>query len=106
MFVGAKADEVPAIGVPLASLTAGLASVEAAGGVARLLGHSHHPSKATIETRAMLNVRRARTHSAKPNPSRPSILLTLDSPINGETGRMLAAWIWSPHVLCQNTSPR
>ncbi len=85
MFVGAKADEVLAIGVPLASITAGL------GDVARLLGHSRHPSRATIETRAMLNIRRARTRSAKPNPSRLSILLTLDLPIKGEIGRMLAA---------------
>jgi hypothetical protein len=61
MFVGAKADEVPAIGVPLASITVGLASVEAAGGVARLVGHSHHPSRATIETRACsIYVERAR----------------------------------------------
>jgi len=39
--------------------------VEADGAVARVVRHSHHPSKATIETRAMPNVSRARTRSAK-----------------------------------------
>jgi hypothetical protein len=86
MFVGANADEVPATEVSLASITVE-ASVEAAAGVARLPGHSHQPSKATVETRAMLNVRRTRTRSAKPNPARSSILLTLHLPINGEIHR-------------------
>src|SRR5882724_5681974 len=77
MFVGANADEVPAIGGPPASITSSLAWVEADGAVARVVRHSHHPSKATIETRAMPNVSRALTRSAKPNPPRPSILLIL-----------------------------
>jgi len=84
MVVGAKADEVPAIGVLLGSIAAGL------GGVARLLSHSHDPSKVTIETRAMLNVRRTRTRLGKPNPSRPSILLTLDLPLHADIGLAIA----------------
>src|SRR5438445_1843012 len=91
MFVGAEADEVPAMGVPPASITAGLASVEAGGAVTRLVRHSHHPSKATIETRAMPNVSRARTRSAKPNPPRPSILLILGFATQSRPGLMLAA---------------
>jgi hypothetical protein len=75
MFVGARADEVRPTVVPLASIIADVASVEAAGDVVRLVGHSHHPSKATIKTRAMPNVSRTSTRSAKPNPLRPSILL-------------------------------
>ena len=78
MFVGAEVDEGPELGVPLASITAtGVVSVEADRTVARLLRHSHHPSTATIETRAIPNFSRARMRSAKPNPPRPSILIIL-----------------------------
>src|ERR1700747_3834831 len=78
MFVGAEADEWLTIGVPPASVTAaGVASLEAGVAVARLVRHSHHPSKATIETRAIPHVRRARMRSANPNPPLPSILLIL-----------------------------
>src|SRR6266567_5563501 len=90
MFVGANADEVPEIGGPPASITSSLAWVEADGAVARVVRHSHHPSKATIETRAMPNVSRARTRSAKPNPPRPSILLIPGSATQCSTELILA----------------